>query len=54
MFNSFDLMDSSLLGSAVHGISQARILEWIAIFFSRGIFPTKGSNPSLPHCRQAL
>ena len=23
-------------GSSVHGISQARILEWIAIFFSRG------------------
>ena len=23
-------MDCSLLGSAVHGISQARILEWVA------------------------
>ena len=23
-------------GSSVHGISQARILEWVAIFFSRG------------------
>ena len=29
-------MDSSLPGSAVHGISQARILEWAAISFSRG------------------
>ena len=27
-------MDSSLLGSAVHGIFQARILEWAAISFS--------------------
>jgi len=30
-----DLMDCSLLGSSVHGIFQARILEWVAIFFSR-------------------
>ena len=26
----------SLPGSSVHGISQARILEWVAIPFSRG------------------
>ena len=31
-----DLMDCSLPGSSVHEISQARILEWIAISFSRG------------------
>ena len=29
-------MDCSLPGSSVHGIFQARILEWIAISFSRG------------------
>ena len=29
-------MDCSLPGSSVHGILQARILEWVAIFFSRG------------------
>ena len=30
-------MDYSLLpGSSVHGILQARILEWVAILFSRG------------------
>ena len=29
-------MDSSPLGSSVHGISQARILEWDVISFSRG------------------
>ena len=28
-------MDCSLLGSSVHGIFQAKVLEWIAIFFSR-------------------
>ena len=31
-----DLMDYSLPGSSVHGIFQARILEWVAIPFSRG------------------
>ena len=29
-------MDYSLLGFSVHGILQARILEWVAIAFSRG------------------
>ena len=31
-----DLMDYSPPGSSVHGILQARILEWVAISFSRG------------------
>ena len=39
-----DPMDCSPPGSSVHGISQARIPEWLAIPFSRGIFPTQGSN----------
>ena len=29
-------------GSSGHGISQARILEWVAMF--QGIFPTQGLN----------
>ena len=29
-------MDCSLLDSSVHGISQARMLKWVAISFSRG------------------
>ena len=29
-----DPMDCSLPGSSVHGIFQARILEWVAIAFS--------------------
>ena len=32
----WDPMDCSLPGSSVHGIFQARILEWVAISFSRG------------------
>ena len=31
-----DPMDCCLPGSSVHGILQARILEWVAISFSRG------------------
>ena len=30
-----DSLDYSWLGSSVHGISQARVLEWVAISFSR-------------------
>ena len=33
-----DPMDYSPPGSSVHGILQARILEWVAIPFSRGSF----------------
>ena len=31
-----DPMDYSPPGSSVHGILQARTLEWVAILFSRG------------------
>ena len=31
-----DPLDCSLPDSSVHGIPQARILEWVAILFSRG------------------
>jgi len=40
-------MNYNLPGSPVHGILQARILEWAAISFSRG--STQGSNPRLLH-----
>ena len=36
-----DPMDCSLPGSSVHGIFQARILEWVAISHSRGSSPTR-------------
>ena len=32
-----DPMDCSLPGSSVHGIFQARILQWVAISFSKYI-----------------
>ena len=41
-------MDCSLLGFLVHGILQARILEWVAILL-QGIFPTQGWNLCLLH-----
>ena len=34
----FDPMDWSLPGSSIHEISQARLMEWVAISFSRGSF----------------
>ena len=40
-------MDCSLPGFSVHGISQARILEWVATPSSRGSIPTQWLNPSL-------
>ena len=36
-----DPVDYSLPAASVHGISQARILEWVAISFSRGSFPPR-------------
>ena len=40
-------MDSSLPGSSVHGILQARVLEWVAISFSRDL-PNPGIEPRSP------
>ena len=44
-----DPIDCSPPGSSVHGISQARILEWVAISFSRG-----SSNPGIKPMSPAL
>ena len=44
-------------GSSVHGSSQARILEWFAIFLFQGIFLTQGFNLrllNLLHCKWTL
>ena len=49
-----DPMDCSPPGSSIHRILQARILEWVATSFSRGIFLAQGLNPGLPHCGQTL
>ena len=42
-------MDYSLPGFPVHGILQARILEWVAISFSRG-----SSQPGIEPMSSAL
>ena len=47
-------VDCSPLGFSIHEFLQAKILEWVAIPFSRGSFLTQGSNPGLLHCRQIL
>ena len=49
-----DPTDCSLPVSSVHGISQARILEWVVIPLLQGIFLTQGSNLGLLHCKQIL
>ena len=58
---SDSLADHSLPGSSVHEIFQARMLEWVAISFSRGSSrPRLGSewnqgwNQGLLHCRQIV
>ena len=40
-------MDCSLPGSSVHGILQARILQWVAIPFA-GACPKPGVKPESP------
>ena len=52
-----DSLDWSPPGPSVLGLSQARILEQVAISFSRGSSWPRGSNPHLlcfQHCRQIL
>ena len=45
--DSCDPMDCSSPGSSVHGILQARVLEWVAISFSSGL-PNSGIKPRSP------
>jgi len=46
-----DPADCSLPGSSVHGILQARTLEWVAISFSRGSFwPRDRTHVSYVSC----
>ena len=49
-----DPMECGPPGSSDDGILQARILEWVAMPFFRGIFLPQGLNPGLPHCGQIL
>ena len=56
MLNSFSLtvcdpVDCSPPGSSVHGILQAKIVEWVAISFSRGSsLPRNQTNISYVSC----
>ena len=43
----YNPMDRSPPGSSVHGILQARIMEWAAISFSRHL-PNPGIKPTSP------
>ena len=47
-------MDCSLPGFSVHGIFQARLLEWVAISFSRGSSWPRNRTLVSWHCRQTL
>ena len=50
----FDPMDYSLPGSSIHGNSPGKNTGVGCHLLLQGIFPTQGSNPGLPHCRQML
>ena len=43
----FNPVDCSLPGSSIHGILQARMLEWVAVSCSRGSSPPRGWTPRL-------
>ena len=43
----FDHMDCGLPGSSIHGIFQARVLEWVAIAFSK--IPIQAPPNSISH-----
>ena len=50
----FNPMNCSPPGSSVHGDSPGKNTEVGCHALLQGIFPTQGSNPGLPHCRQIL
>ena len=49
-----NLMDCSPPGFSVHGDSPCKNTKVVCHALLQGIFPTQGSNPSFPHCRQIL
>ena len=42
----YDPTDCSLSGSSIHGILQAKILEWVAIPFSKGSYQPRDFTQS--------
>ena len=53
MSDSCDPMDCSLPGSSVHGIFQARVLEWVAIARSADL-PDPEIEPGSPALQEIL
>ena len=53
MSDSCDPIDCSLPGSSVHGIFQARILEWVAIARLADL-PDPGIEPGSPALQEIL
>ena len=49
-----DPMDCSPTGSSVHEIFPGKNTGVGSLSLLQEIFPTQGSNPGLPHCRQIL
>ena len=49
-----DPKDWGPTGSSVHGDSPGKNTRVSCHALLQGIFPTQGSNPGLPHCRQIL
>ena len=43
-----DPTDYNPSGSSVHGISQAKLLVWVAVFFSKGTYLSWDQMDSLP------
>ena len=49
MFDSSDPIDCNLPGSSVHGIFQAKILEWVAFLLQEmADLPDQGIEPASP------
>ena len=47
-------MDYSPTGFSVHGDYSGKNTGMGCYALLQGIFPTQGSNPDLPHCRQIV
>ena len=47
-----NLVNYSPPGSSVHGVSPGKNTGVSCHALLQGIFPTQGSNPGLPHCKQ--
>ena len=49
-----DPMDCSLPGSSIHGVFQARVLEWVAIAFSELQYTCLGNSMDREACQATV